>query len=68
RIKSHIGQFKKYMDAEGLTGKKLNFLAQEMHRELNTIGAKSNNSDISHIIVEAKNEIEKIKEQIRNIL
>jgi len=68
RAASHINQFKNYMDSEGLSGKKLNFLAQELHRELNTIGAKANNSEISHLIVESKNEIEKIKEQIRNIL
>lgn len=69
RALSHIDQMKHYMETEdGLTGKKLNFLAQEMHRELNTIGAKSNDSSISHLVVEAKNEIEKIKEQIRNIL
>jgi len=68
RAVSHINQFKNYMDSKGLSGKKLNFLAQELHRELNTIGAKANNSEISHLIVESKNEVEKIKEQIRNIL
>ncbi|HMA61708.1 MAG TPA: YicC/YloC family endoribonuclease [bacterium] len=68
RIASHVQQFRKYMDSEKLAGKQLNFLAQEIHRELNTIGAKCNNSEISHIIVESKNEVEKIKEQVRNIL
>lgn len=68
RIVSHVQQFRKYMDGEKLAGKQLNFLAQEIHRELNTIGAKCNNSEISHIIVESKNEVEKIKEQVRNIL
>ena len=69
RAQSHIQQFNKYLKSEKeQTGKKLNFLAQEIHRELNTIGAKSNDSTISHLVVEAKNEIEKIKEQIRNIL
>jgi len=68
RVKSHTKQFLKYLDTDESVGKKLKFLAQELHRELNTIGAKANDSEVSHLIVEAKNDVEKVKEQVRNIL
>jgi uncharacterized protein (TIGR00255 family) len=67
RLKSHIGQFRKYLENEEEIGKKLNFLQQEMNREMNTIGAKGNDFDISVQVVEMKSELEKIKEQIQNI-
>jgi uncharacterized protein (TIGR00255 family) len=51
----------------GSVGKKLNFILQELNRESNTIGSKAANTKIAHIIVEMKEEIEKIREQIQNI-
>lgn len=67
RFKSHLRQFRNYLVAEEAIGKKLNFLQQEMNREMNTIGAKANDADMSVEVVEAKNELESIKEQIQNI-
>lgn len=67
RLESHVGQFRKYMESGKAAGKKLNFLQQEMNREINTIGAKGNDFDISVQVVEMKSELEKIKEQIQNI-
>ena len=67
RLRSHIQQFSSLLKAGGSIGKKLNFLLQEMNREINTIGAKSNNSAISHIVVDSKNELEKLREQVQNI-
>lgn len=67
RLESHIGQFRKYLEDGSPVGKKLNFLQQEMNRETNTIGAKSNDFSISVEVVELKSELEKIKEQIQNI-
>ncbi len=67
RLKSHIEQFEQLLKSDGGVGKKLNFLLQEMNREVNTIGAKSNNADISHLVVGCKNEIEKLREQVQNI-
>jgi len=67
RLKSHIEQFEQLLQNKGGVGKKLNFLLQEMNREVNTIGAKSNNADISHLVVGCKNEIEKLREQVQNI-
>ena len=49
------------------SGKKLDFLMQELNRETNTIGSKANNSEIAHLVVEMKNELEKIREQVQNI-
>nr|NQU92163.1 DUF1732 domain-containing protein [Bacteroidota bacterium] len=49
-------------------GKKLSFISQEMGREINTIGSKANNSDIQKLVVQMKDELEKIKEQLYNIL
>ena len=68
RATSHIEQFKEYANQDGPIGKKMKFLTQELHRELNTIGAKADDSDISHLIVETKNELEKIKEQKPNLV
>ena len=68
RIESHLDQFNHYIQLKQPVGKQLNFLVQELHREVSTIGSKSEHSDISHYVVEMKNEIEKIREQIQNIL
>lgn len=67
RLNTHIDAFRNALDADRHPGKKLNFLAQEMHREANTIGSKSGNVNISHSSVSLKEEIEKIREQVQNI-
>lgn len=67
RFKSHTGMFADLMESKELVGRKLNFLLQEMNREVNTIGSKSNCAEISHRVVFMKEEIEKIREQVQNI-
>jgi len=67
RIKSHHKQFKKIVQNERIVGKKLIFLLQEMNREVNTISSKATSSDISHIVINMKEEIEKIREQVQNL-
>jgi len=67
RTGSHVAQFRRYMGAPEACGRKLNFLLQELNRELNTMGAKVGNAAASHLIVEVKSELEKIREQIQNI-
>lgn len=66
RLKSHFSQFLAALDAEDAPGKKLDFVAQEMLREVNTLGSKSNDAETTSIVVEMKTEIGKIKEQIQN--
>src|SRR5699024_3859987 len=67
RMFSHLDQFKSIIEEEGSLGRRLDFISQEMHREVNTIGAKSIDSRITNLIVSIKNELEKIREQIQNI-
>jgi len=67
RLQSHIQQFRNFIQENTPVGRKLNFLLQEIGRELNTIGSKSGNVEISKIIVSLKSEHEKIREQIQNI-
>ena len=67
RAASHIKQFRTIMSSAQPVGRKLNFLVQELNREFNTMGSKTNNSNVSHIIVEVKSELEKIREQLQNI-
>jgi len=67
RAKSHLEYFKMNMKENGLSGRRLNFLVQEINREINTIASKSNNSSISQAVVEMKEELEKIKEQLQNV-
>ena len=67
RLRSHISQMESFFDAGSPIGKKMDFLIQEFNREANTIGSKCQNSDIAHIVVDLKSEIEKIREQIQNI-
>ena len=66
RLDSHIRQAYKLMETEPC-GSKLNFLVQEMNREVNTIGSKALDSDIAKMVVDAKSEIEKLREQIQNV-
>lgn len=68
RITSHISQFMNYLEKDEPVGKKMNFLVQELNREMTTIGAKSESADISQLVVNMKNELEKIREQVQNIL
>lgn len=67
RLESHISQFRDIITTEDVVGRKLDFLAQEMNREVNTIGSKANDLQITHSVVELKSEIEKIREQIQNL-
>lgn len=68
RLKSHFEQFNNILDNEYPVGKKLDFLSQEIHRELNTIASKSSKQVIITTIVEAKAEIDRIREQVQNIV
>jgi len=68
RLLHHLSYFKEVMEKEAFTGKKLVFIAQEIGRELNTLGAKANHAAIQKYITAMKNELEKIKEQLLNIL
>mgnify|MGYP001157981269 FL=1 len=67
RLDSHITQLRDILTTEDVVGRKLDFLAQEMNREVNTIGSKANDLQITHSVVELKSEIEKIREQIQNL-
>ncbi|MBR6028618.1 MAG: YicC family protein [Clostridia bacterium] len=67
RLESHIGQMRLYLDAEGETGKKMDFLIQEMNREANTIGSKCSSADIAQRVVDMKSAIEKLREQVQNV-
>ncbi|MBQ3156845.1 MAG: YicC family protein [Clostridia bacterium] len=66
RLDSHIAQLRRYLDAQGETGKKMDFLIQEMNRETNTIGSKCSDAAIAQCVVDMKSEIEKLREQIQN--
>lgn len=67
RLDSHIRQAYRLMDGAEECGSKLNFLVQEMNREVNTIGSKGMDNDIARLVVDAKSEIEKLREQIQNV-
>ncbi|MHB8808467.1 MAG: YicC/YloC family endoribonuclease [Desulfobulbaceae bacterium] len=67
RLRSHIGQFIAFLDLREPVGRRLDFLLQEFLREVNTIASKIANAEIAHMIVELKNEIEKLREQVQNI-
>lgn len=67
RVESHIKQFRAIMTSEEPAGRKLNFLLQELYREFNTMGSKTESTLASHIIVEVKSELEKIREQLQNV-
>ena len=68
RGKSHVNQFRRWLDTEDPLGRKLDFLIQEIHREVNTMGSKASDADISVHVVLIKNELEKIREQVQNIM
>lgn len=68
RLANHLAYFRETMKENGGQGKKLGFIAQEMGREINTTGSKSNNAEIQNIVVKMKDELEQIKEQVLNAL
>jgi uncharacterized protein (TIGR00255 family) len=67
RLDSHLLLFREAIGSGEAVGRKLNFLAQEMNREINTIGSKSNDAEMSHLVVGMKEELEKIREQVENV-
>jgi len=68
RLANHCQYFMETMDDPGSSGKKLGFISQEMGREINTLGSKANHNEIQRLVVEMKDELERIKEQILNVL
>ena len=68
RLDNHMNYFIETLDGELGQGKKLGFIAQEMGREINTLGSKSNNAEMQRIVVRMKDELEQIKEQVLNVL
>ncbi|PIP08563.1 MAG: hypothetical protein COX51_03880 [Syntrophobacteraceae bacterium CG23_combo_of_CG06-09_8_20_14_all_50_8] len=67
RFRSHIGQFADMLRSNEAVGRKIDFLIQEMGREANTIGSKSNDAEISRIVIEIKSELARIREQGQNL-
>lgn len=67
RLSSHFSQFKALCDSDTSTGRPLDFLCQEIFREFNTIGSKANDATLAHLVVAAKTDLEKIREQVQNI-
>ncbi|WP_033959767.1 YicC/YloC family endoribonuclease [Psychroserpens jangbogonensis] len=68
RLKNHLDYFQKALQSDDSNGKKLGFISQEMGREINTIGSKSNYAPMQKLVVQMKDELEKIKEQLLNVL
>lgn len=68
RLTNHLNYFIKTMEGDNGQGKKLGFIAQEMGREINTLGSKSNHSEMQKIVIQMKDELEQIKEQILNVM
>lgn len=67
RLDSHIKTFNQDLNSDAVVGRKLDFILQEINREINTMSAKSNDAEISHLVVEIKSEVDKIREQVQNI-
>lgn len=69
RTRSHLDAFEEYLEAPAAepVGKRLSFLVQELQREINTMGAKANDAEISRVVVEMKNEVERLREQVENV-
>ena len=67
RLRSHFSAFEEIIASGEPSGRKLDFLMQEMNREINTVGSKCSNSSIAHTVVDVKCELEKIREQIQNV-
>jgi uncharacterized protein (TIGR00255 family) len=67
RARSHLAQFANYIASKEAMGRNMDFLSQELFREFNTMGSKANNAELAHLVVAAKSEIEKIREQVQNV-
>jgi len=67
RLQSHIQQFRDSLEARGPRGRQLEFLLQEIHREVNTIGSKANDLEIAQKVIHIKTELERLREQIQNV-
>jgi uncharacterized protein (TIGR00255 family) len=67
RLRSHLDQFESYLQTEESSGRKLEFLTQEMFREANTIGSKANDAEIARHVIEIKTAIERVREMIQNV-
>jgi len=67
RVESHIEQFRNFINQDDASGRRLDFLLQEINREVNTMGSKASDSFVSHLAVEIKAELEKLREQIQNV-
>lgn len=67
RLHSHFAQFRSIIGMDGPVGRRLDFLVQEMNREINTVSSKANSAAAARLVVDVKSEIEKIREQIQNI-
>jgi uncharacterized protein (TIGR00255 family) len=67
RLESHIDQVSKLLDSRDAVGRKIDFLLQEMCREVNTMGSKSSDVVVSHQVIELKSEITKLREQVQNV-
>jgi uncharacterized protein (TIGR00255 family) len=67
RMRAHLSQFRRLFGDKELAGRKLNFLLQEMNREVNTLGSKGNDAVIAEVVIELKDEIEKLREQVANV-
>jgi uncharacterized protein (TIGR00255 family) len=68
RFKIHLNQLGSYLNSDEPVGKKINFMLQELNREVNTLGSKSSDIDVTSNMIEIKSELEKIREQNQNIL
>jgi uncharacterized protein (TIGR00255 family) len=68
RLKAHLEYFVQTINSDAPNGKKLGFISQEIGREINTIGSKSSDAEMQKIVVQMKDELEKIKEQLLNVL
>ncbi|MBO0929931.1 YicC/YloC family endoribonuclease [Fibrella aquatilis] len=68
RLKNHLSYFREVLESAEANGKKLNFIAQEIGREINTIGSKANDATVQRFVVQMKDELEKIKEQTMNVI
>lgn len=67
RFQSHVDKCYEYLREDRPMGRSLDFLCQELSRELNTVGAKANNAELAHLVVKGKTEVEKIREQVQNV-
>ena len=68
RLSAHCGHFAETLALKEPQGRKLGFITQEMGREINTIGSKANDAAIARLVVQMKDELEKVKEQLLNVL